>query len=61
MLTKTEILRALKSYAADGTLKTAGREALQRRIQTLADIEYAAQEAREQLEATLLDRDEQGI
>lgn len=57
-MTKNQIISHIQAYAAEGVLKTANNEALQRRIQALADIEYAAQSAREQLEGELVDRDE---
>lgn len=59
-MTKNQIISHIRAYATEGVLKTANSEALQRRIQALADIEYAAQEAREQLEASLIEREEQG-
>ena len=59
-MTKNQIISHIRAYATEGALKTANSEALQRRIQALADIEYAAQEAREQLEASLIEREEQG-
>ncbi len=52
-MSRMQIIAEIKSYAALGTLQTGSPEAIRRRINTLSDIEYAAQEARELLEAAL--------
>lgn len=54
-MSKQSLIAEITSYKT-GFLKSAS--SIQRRIRDLADIEHAAQEAREALEATLDDLDE---
>nr|EIU2716058.1 hypothetical protein [Pseudomonas aeruginosa]EIU2863651.1 hypothetical protein [Pseudomonas aeruginosa] len=55
-MSKESLIREIKNYST-GFLRNAG--SMQRRINDLADIEHAAQEAREALEAAMDDLDEQ--
>jgi hypothetical protein len=52
-MTKAQLIARIKDYAPAGVLQTGTPDALRRRIASLADIEYAAQEVRELLEAAL--------
>lgn len=60
MLDKRKVIEYLRGCAVPGLLKTGTVEALERRIHLLNEIEMAAQEAREALEAAILDREEGG-
>lgn len=55
-MTKEEILRGIRAYAT-GFLSS--RDSVQRRILALHDIEFCAQQARENLEAVMDSMDEE--